>query len=142
VDVAGAPVSVHRTFVADGRKASIEPAKASLGPAWGGAIRLAEITNGETLVVAEGLETAASAGRLLGGPAWAAVAAGNLAQGLRLPPHVNNIIIAADADPAGQRAAQAAAARWRDEGRRVKIAKPDAPGRDFNDLLLARSTRR
>ena len=38
----------------------------------------------------------------------------------------------------GARAADAAARRWLAEGRRVRVATPDLPGQDFNDLLLAR----
>ena len=81
-DAAGAPIAVHRTYITrDGRKAAVEPAKASLGPVWGGAIRLHPIAAGAPLIIGEGIESAASAGRLLGLPAWAAVSAGNMAHG-------------------------------------------------------------
>lgn len=133
-DVAGKPLAVHRTFVgADGRKANVDPPKASLGPIWGGAIRLHPAA--AELVVAEGIETAASAGLLLGLPCWAAISAGNLAAGLELPVAVRSVVIASDNDGPGQRAAQDAAARWRAEGRTVRIATPDKPGQDFNDVL-------
>jgi hypothetical protein len=36
---------------------------------------------------------------------------------------------------------RAALARWRAEGRVVKVALPDASGADFNDLLRARAAR-
>ncbi len=134
-DVAGAPVAVHRTYITrGGHKADAVPVKASVGPIFGGAIRLDPAA--AEMVVGEGIETSASAGRLLGLPAWAAIAAGNLAQALQLPPEVRSVVIAADADGAGCRAAQDAAARWRREGRRVRIATPDTPGCDFNDVLL------
>ena len=135
VDAAGAFLAVHRTFLRrDGSgKAEMEPQKATLGPVWGGAIRLDPIA--EELVIGEGIESAASAGRLLGLPAWAAVSAGNLAQGLVLPAEVRRVVIAADADPPGERAAQQAALRWQREGRTVHIARPDKAGCDFNDLL-------
>jgi hypothetical protein len=86
-------------------------------------------------VIGEGIETSASAGLLLGLPAWAAVSAGNLATGLVLPTSVRRIIIASDHDPAGQEAARAAWQRWRAEGHAVRIAVPDEPRQDFNDLL-------
>jgi putative DNA primase/helicase len=36
-----APLGVHRTYLSrDGSKTTVEPAKASLGPVWGGAVRL------------------------------------------------------------------------------------------------------
>ena len=137
-DVAGMPIAAHRTYLRrDGTgKAEAEPAKASIGPVWGGAIRLDTIA--EEIVVGEGIETAASAGRLLGLPAWCAVSAGNLARGLVLPPDVRRVMIAADADAPGEAAALAAARRWRGEGREVQITRPDKPGADFNDMLVAR----
>ncbi len=135
LDVAGVPIAVHRTFLTrSGRKADVTPVKASVGPIFGGAIRLDAAA--AELVIGEGIETSASAGRLLGLPAWAAIAAGNLAQALRLPPEVRSVVIAADADGPGRKAAQDAAARWRAEGRRVRIATPDTPGADFNDILV------
>ena len=76
VDAAGSPVALHRTYLArDGRgKADADPVRASLGPVWGGAVRLDPVA--PELVVGEGIETSASAGRLLGLPAWAATSAG------------------------------------------------------------------
>ena len=138
VDAMARPVAVHRTYLArDGRKAAMTPPKASKGPVWGGGIRLDP--EAPEIVIGEGLESSASAGRLLGLPAWAALSAGNLARGLVLPPSVHAVVVAADADEAGNNAAEAAAARWRAEGRRVRIARPDAAGRDFNDILAARA---
>ena len=135
VDVNGKQLGVHRTFLrrdAAG-KAEVEPQKATLGRMWGGAIRLHPAA--EELVIAEGIETAASAGRLLSLPAWAAISANNLAQGLILPAGVWAVVIAADADEAGERAAQSAAIRWLCEGRRVRIGRPARKGHDFNDIL-------
>jgi putative DNA primase/helicase len=131
--------AVHRTYLArDGRsKAPIEPAKMTLGPTAGAVIRLADTEPGKPLVIAEGLETSAAAGLILGAPAWAGIAAGNLAR-IQLPPEVGEVIIAADADPVGQRQAERAARRWQAEGRRVRVAVPDAEGADFADLLLQR----
>jgi phage/plasmid primase-like uncharacterized protein len=137
-DATGAPIAVHRTFLTkDGRKAGVEPAKASLGPVWGGAIRLQPIEPDKPLIVAEGIETAASAGRLLASSAWAAISAGNMAKGLVLPPEARRVVIAADPDTAGRNAARDAWIRWRGEGRDVKIATPNGSG-DFNDLFRAR----
>ena len=136
-DAAGQPIAVHRTFLApDGGKAKVEPAKASLGPVWRGAVRLAPVIPGTSLVIGEGVETSASAGRLMGLPAWAAVSAGNLAKGLTLPPDVRRVVIATDPDRPGRDAARDAWLRWTAEGREVRIATPDGAG-DFNDLLRA-----
>jgi putative DNA primase/helicase len=134
----GAPLGVHRTYLApDGGKARIEPAKASLGPIGGGAVRLRDAEPGAWLAVAEGIETAASAGLLIGVPAWAAVSAGNLGHALALPPGVRRVVVAADPDDPGRRAARAAWTRWAAEGREARIASPEGPG-DFNDTLLER----
>jgi len=78
-------------------------------------------------VIGEGIETAASAGLLLGLPAWAAMSAGNLAKGLLLPPEVRAVVVAADPDRPGRAAADAAAIRWQAEGRRVRTATPITP---------------
>lgn len=137
--------AVHRTFLRpDGSgKAALEPAKASLGPVAGGAVMLDSPRNGVPLVIGEGVETTVSAAILMGGSAWAAVSAGNLAA-LPLPPlpTCQAVVIAADPDVPGQRAAEAAARRWRAEGRTVRIATPDHPDHDFNDLLRARLSAR
>jgi putative DNA primase/helicase len=136
----GALRAVHRTFLRpDGNgKAPVEPAKMTLGPIGGAVIRLAEPMDSTPLVIGEGVESSASAGLLMGVPAWAAIAAGNLSR-ILLPETVEAVVIAADADLTGQREAEAAARRWQAEGRRVQIATPDTPGADFNDLLRQRA---
>lgn len=137
LDNAGDVCAVHRTFLeAPGRKAGIDPAKATLGSFAGGAIRLHPAC--AEMVIAEGLETTASASVVLELPGWSAIACGNLGNNLQLPPIVRSVVIAADHDAPGQRAATAAAKRWRAEGRVVRIATPDEPGQDFNDVLRAR----
>lgn len=134
VDAAGELIAVHRTYLReDGSgKACCEPQKATLGMVAGGAIHLAPLA--AELVIGEGIETSASAGRLLGLPAWCAVSAGNLARTVKLPPEVRRVVIAADADDPGRRAAQAAGERLRREGRMVRIATPKHAGADFNDI--------
>ena len=136
VDAAGETVAVHRTYLrADGAgKAEVEPTKASLGPVWGGAIRLHPHDPGGPLVIGEGIETAASAGIMLQAPAWSAISAGNLGGGLILPPEVRDIIVAADTDAEGETRAHGAAWRWKREGRSVRIARPRSG--DWNDALL------
>jgi putative DNA primase/helicase len=149
-DVDGRFIALHRTYLRrDGSgKADIDPPRASLGPIMGGAVRLASLDQvlvaGE-LVLGEGGETSASAGLLLGLPAWSAVSAGNLARSLALPAEVRRVLIAADRDPPdergrhpGQDAARAASARFRAEGRAVRVALPDQDRGDFNDILAAR----
>jgi phage/plasmid primase-like uncharacterized protein len=129
--------AIHRTFLRpDGSaKADVDPAKKMLGPTKGGAVRLTEA--GETLAIAEGIETALSVHVAAQLPTWAALSANGIA-GLELPalPLARDVIIAVDADDSGvgTAAAQKAASRWIAEGRRVRIAAPP-PGMDFNDVL-------
>ncbi len=137
--VSGEPQAIHRTFLAVGAagevaKAPVEPTKASLGPIGEGVVKLGEAPADCTLIIGEGIESAASAALLIGGVAWAAVSAGNLGR-LILPRDVRALVIAADADAAGERAAWEAMTRWRSEGRSVRVAFPDRPGADFNDLV-------
>jgi putative DNA primase/helicase len=140
LNMAGHPVACHRTYLTrDGGKAGVDPVKASLGPVWGGAVRLDQAA--PELVIGEGIETAASAGLLLRLPAWAAISAGNLGRGLVLPSEVRAVVIAADPDPAGKAAAAAASTRWQAEGRHVRIATPDQSRQDFNDVLQERARR-
>lgn len=129
--------ALHRTYLTGaGYKADIEPNKAGLGSFVGGAIRLDPAA--PEMVVGEGLETAASASAMLGLPAWSAIACGNLRAAMVLPEIVRSVVIAADHDGPGRRAAAGAARRWRAEGRTVRIFQPDTPRLDFNDLYRAR----
>jgi CTP:molybdopterin cytidylyltransferase MocA len=133
----GAPLAIHRTFLArDGRaKAAVEPARMMLGPCRGGAVRLGDPQG--VLMVGEGIETCLAAMQASGHPAWAALSTSGL-RALDLPKAVHDVIVLADGDEPGEAAARASARRWAREGRRVRIARPPA-GLDFNDLLLERS---
>jgi putative DNA primase/helicase len=130
----------HRTFLApDGSaKSSLDPVRISTGPIRGGAVRLAPAA--ETLIVAEGIETALAAMQATAMPAWAALSTSGM-EALVLPPIVRTAIILADHDSsgAGERAARTVAARWLAEGRRVKLAMPPEVGSDFNDVLIGRA---
>ncbi len=127
-------VGVHRTFLrADGKgKAPVTNPKMRIGRCGGGAVRLAP--DGPELVLSEGIETGLSVQQATNKPVWATLSTSGL-RSVILPPEVETVIIAADADEPGEEAAQAAARRFIAEGRTVKIAR--APrGMDFNDLLL------
>jgi hypothetical protein len=133
--VSRGPVAVHRTFLRpDGSgKAAVDPAKMTLGPCKGGAVRLAPAW--PILAIAEGIESALSYMQRTGIPTWAALSAGGM-RNLILPDDVAEVVIAADPDPVGMIAARVAARRWLDEGRLVAIARPPL-GVDFNDLAQA-----
>lgn len=132
-------VGAHRTWLApDGAgKASLDPVRISTGPIRGGAVRLAPAA--ETLMVSEGVETAAAM-TATGMPAWTALSTSGMTA-LVLPPIVRTVIILADHDVsgAGERAARTAAARWLAEGRRVRLAMPPERGTDMADVLSGRA---
>jgi putative DNA primase/helicase len=131
------PLAIHRTFLArDGRgKAPVHPQKMMLGPCSGGTVRLAPA--GDLLMIGEGIETCLAAIQATGHPAWAALSTSGLTA-LELPDYIHEVIVLADGDAAGERAAHKAAARWKREGRRVRIARP-TEGMDFNDMLMGRA---
>lgn len=133
-DTNGSLIGIQRTFLAkDGQgKAPIPKPKLSLGSIRGGAIRCS--TPERKLILTEGLEDALSAMQLFGIPAWASAGAGMLAS-MRLPLSIRSVIIARDNDPAGERAAQAAARAFSLQGREVRIIQPKDGCKDFNDEL-------
>ncbi len=128
--VDGEPIAIHRTFVTCHGKAPVDPAKMMLGPTRGGTVRLAEAT--DKLMIGEGIESCLSAMRVTGIPTWAALSTSGL-KTLGLPDGIRDVVILADGDDAGERAAMQAARRWKGEGRRVRIARPPR-GEDFNDI--------
>ena len=113
------------------QKAAVEPVRASLGSLAGGAVRLAEPEHGRPLLVGEGIESTAAAMLLCDLPGWAALGTSGL-RAIELPEHVD-MVIAADRDAGGLRAAAALARRLEAEGRKVEIRRPHKG--DFNDVL-------
>lgn len=128
------PLAIHRTFLARSGtgKAPVDPQKMMLGPCRGGVVRLAE--PGNLLMVGEGIETCLAAMQAIGCPAWAALSTSGL-RTLDLPKTVSDVIVLADGDDPGEAAALDCAMRWKNEGRRVRIARPPK-GMDFNDVLI------
>ena len=134
----GELIGVHRTWLdrsPDGRWQRRD--RAMLGRAAGGAVRLAPAA--ETLLIAEGVETAIAGLQATQMPTWAALSTSGLVA-LVLPPSVRAVVILADNDAngAGESAARTAAQRWLADGRSVRIAMPPEPGIDFNDVLACR----
>jgi hypothetical protein len=140
-------MAVHRIYIAhDGRKADVEPRKASLGNVRGAAVWLTRPT--DRLIVSEGIEDAAALmtahhgdSRFTGWSYAASVSAGNLPN-LELPSEVQTVVIAADNDEAGRKAATEAACRFLREGRDGRIAYPPEEFKDFNEALCAQRRER
>jgi Uncharacterized protein conserved in bacteria len=134
------PISLHFTRLApDGRgKAGSDRDKLLLAAhrKRGGVIRLWAdecVTHG--LAIAEGIETALAAAHAYT-PVWAAIDAGNLAA-LPVLGGVETLVIVADHDPAGIRAARECAHRWATAGCEARIALPPTPGMDAADMGVA-----
>lgn len=133
------PRTLHRTWIRpDGTKAPIDPPRMLLGGhrKAGAVCRLwpdEDVTHG--LAVAEGIETTLSVAHA-GGPVWACIDAGNLAD-FPVLPGIECLTIAADHDPAGIAAANTCAARWAAAGRGVFVVLPPGAGRDLNDVARA-----
>jgi hypothetical protein len=135
-DANGAFAAASLTWLcADGSdKAPVDPTRKIYGRFRHSAVRLAPA--GNTLVLCEGVETGLSIAQACPElPVWCALSATNLLH-VAIPPSVNTVILAADADPAGGAGAQAAAYRLMRQGRTVRIAPSGRPGQDFNDLRL------
>jgi putative DNA primase/helicase len=136
----GRMVALHRTYLTpEGRKADVPSVKklsGAAGPLAGAAIRLYELA-GRCMGIAEGIETALAAGCMTGLPMAAAYCAGNLAT-WRWPASLQRLVIFADADAAGQQAAETLRRRALVAGLRVELLAPTDAGADWCDVWAAR----
>jgi Toprim domain-containing protein len=132
-DLDGRIVGIHRTFLKpDGSdKADVAPNKMALGRLKGCAVHLA--AGGAEIVVCEGIETGLAILQAIGLNVWAALGTSNLGQ-VEMPAFVREIIVAADHDDPGLKAARKAADLYKARGVQVRIVIPAASGADFNDL--------
>ena len=136
----GLPATYHRTFLMGGRKADVDTPKKFCGRARdlsGGAVRL--YPAGETLGVAEGIETAIAAHKMFGMPVWATCGTA-LMSNFKPPECVKRIVIFGDNDSnyAGQVAAYTLASKMIALNLSVDVRFPDSPAHDFADHLAAR----
>ena len=137
-DPAGQLVGIQRTYVTeDGRKAASADGKVkfSLGSVAGGAIHLGPAA--ASILVTEGLEDGLTLAQALGRTVWVSAGTSMLPR-MELPDVVRSVVIGADADAAGERAAQKAAAVFLDSDpkRNVRIMRPAGGYKDFNAELM------
>lgn len=136
----GRTLALHRTFLtADGRKANVPSPKkltGTAGPLGGSCIPLHKPANG-CLGIAEGIETALAAWAGSGVPTVAAYSGGNLAT-WRWPEGLQRVIVFADADDAGRRAAAELRGRAVRAGLRCEVLAPADDGADWCDVWAAR----
>lgn len=137
VDREGNGLSLHRTFLKDGRKAPVNSAKKLMPgkPISGGSVRLSPLA--PHIGIAEGIETALAASELFGIPVWSCISAHGI-ETFEPPSGVEQLTIFADNDDSytGQKSAFAAAFRLKQKGIVVDVKTPDLPG-DWLDVLNA-----
>lgn len=134
-DAAGEFSGVQVTYLAengDGKAPFLATQKKCFGLIRGGAVRLGPMAN--TVCLAEGIETGLSILQATSIPTWAALGTPGIGN-VELPMMVSEVVIAADADVAGIRAAEFARRRLLAQGRRVRIILPPI-GNDFNEVRL------
>jgi len=144
----GHAVTLHRTYLKDGKKALGRESKRILsGGISGAAVRLFDPHT--CLAIAEGIETALAVRQISGRPVWAALSAGNLER-LWVPETLRSIWIYADNDAhseyRGQTSAFILAGRLKKEGlkanrRNVQVYVPAIAGIDWGDVWLRRVQR-
>lgn len=142
----GEAVTLHRTYLNEGRKLAAPDAKKVLCAGFSGAaVRLGE--PGDELALCEGIETGVAVMLATGKPVWSALSAGNLEK-VVIPDAVRQICIYADNDADGDFTGQASAfalarrlVREADKDgapRRVRVFLPKNPGTDWADVWQQR----
>ncbi len=130
----GEAISMHRTYLTStGTDKKIMPGLEKLT---GAAIRLGEPD--DTLVIAEGVETALAAWHLTNIPAWATISAHGLESFQSIPRHVTRVIVCADNDYSftGQAAAFTCAKYMRNRlGIQAEVWMPTLDEMDMLDHL-------
>ncbi len=133
--------AVQRTYLdpSEPRKAAVTPAKKTKGSMGGAAVRL-RMPAGDTLGLAEGIETAESASQLYRVAVWATLSAHRLSK-IDLPETVRNIIIFGDSGDVGRDQAFAAQEAYEAKGYGCEVILPGADFQgdpdDFNSALQA-----
>jgi putative DNA primase/helicase len=132
----GEPISIHRTYISLEKR--LKKMMPPIEKITNGHIRL--MPAGETLIVAEGIETALAAAAISGHPAWALMTAHSMESFCGVPATVKRLIICADNDVSftGQKAAFALAYRYKNataEGKKkIEVWMPQWTG-DMLDVL-------
>jgi len=128
-------VAIQRTFldpVTADKAGDLPDPRLMLGRPGKGAVRLAPASG--SLGLSEGVESGLAAMQIHQIPVWALL--GNEPFGsVELPDQVTHLVILADNDPAGHRAARIAMDAHSKPGRIVEVRWPPSPLSDWNDVL-------
>lgn len=133
----GKPVTYHRTYIHDGKKADVPSPRKMMSKtrqAKGGAIQL--FPHGPVLGIAEGIETAIAAHMMCGIPVWSVVHANGMVE-FNPPDGVEKVVVFGDNDASftGQKAAYSAGHRLKvNLGLDAEVWIPEKIG-DWNDAL-------
>jgi hypothetical protein len=136
LDGEGELVGVELTYLAaDGAAARVATPRKTVGARpRGSAVRLDPVA--ETILAAEGVFSALSAGQDQQLPAWALLAVANLAA-WRPPAGVRRVVIAGDRGAAGEAGARRLALRLLAQGIAAELLWPPPPALDWNDAVRA-----
>lgn len=107
-----------------------------LGDCRGAAVRLVPALDDDHLAVTEGIEDALAFMQITSIATWAGCSTSGVA-GMVLPPRFRRVIIVADADTAGAKAAGKLASRLKAEGRVVRTIRPPEGFKDANEAIQA-----
>jgi uncharacterized protein (DUF927 family) len=134
---------IQRTFLAwNGKgKAQVEKGeqKMSLGPCRGGVVRLAEPIDGKPLLLGEGVETVLTVMDATGLPGWATLGTSGLVS-FEPPDGITEVILLAENDGGpNEKALNEIVPVLAERGVTVRIARPPAHVKDFNDLVNGKS---
>jgi len=135
-NIHGKVTAIQAIFLTEeGKKIAGDNVKAKLmfGVAKGGAIRLSKLT--ESLIVCEGLEDSATILQAFPeASVWACGGTSGLIN-IEVPDTVTDLVIGCDNDEAGIKAARNLAERMIVLGKTVRIARPKAAYKDFNEMI-------
>lgn len=144
----GSTLTLHRTYLANGRKAFGGQSRKLLSSGYyGGAVRLEPVKR--SLALCEGIETGLAVWLSTGIPVWAALNHGNLER-VEIPVDVDTLAIYADNDADGEFAGQASAyllaqrlvrlARRENRPLSVQVHAPRRAGMDWLDVYVESKT--
>ena len=130
-------LGAHLTFLTSDKASKIagDKPRQIFGSVKGGYIICGAVDPKRPLIIGEGVETTLAAMQLSGCTGGiAAVSANNMP--MVKPPKCTEVLIAADNDEPGRKAAAQLAERLEYEGVMVRVAVPPVAGNDWNDCLL------
>ena len=137
--VDGVMTGAQRTFLAyDGLGKAPVPKneqRMSLGRIRGAMVRLANSVDGVPLLIGEGVETVLTAMQATGLPGWVTLGTSGLKRA-SLPDNIKDVVLLGENDEGkNEKALAKAAPELKQNGVRVRVARPPQGFKDFNDMV-------